>query len=109
MNVAVEGHELQVLDGADAALTAHRIAIIQMEVGVDPLIWPLTRFEDVRRRLEPLGYYLHGFFEQHRIPVQPPDDWPDAARHEFHASVMNRCEAVFISASLKGAFPRRNL
>lgn len=103
LKIDTEGHELEVLKGARDALTASRVAIIQVEVGVNQRVSPHTSLEEVASYLAPMGYFLHGIFHQARATrqVRPPAKWKDDRAAGYKPSVLKYCDAVFIGANLE--------
>lgn len=100
LKVDVEGHDLEVLKGAKQALSSSRIAIVQVEVGVDQLDRDQPSLEQIRSYLAPMGYYLYGIYNQCRQRVRTPQDWPDAEAFGYRPKAMVYCDALFISAAL---------
>lgn len=100
LKLDTEGHELEVLRGAHATLAASRIAIIQAEVGFDTQIAPHTPLESIRAHLAPLGYVLHGLFQQQRSGgrVTVPVTWSAGESSGYRPSVLKFCDAVFVRA-----------
>lgn len=96
LKIDTEGYELEVLRGAAGALGEGRIAIIQVEVGLDPRVWAWTCFEDVRQLLAPDGYFLHGFYEKNLVRTDPHPQWQAPDGEEFSPYVLNRCNALFV-------------
>lgn len=98
LKIDVEGHDLEVIKGARRALSSSRVAIIQVEVGVDQLDRPQPSLERIRACLAPMGYYLYGIYNQCRRQVQAPSGWPDDETDRYRPKVMAYCDALFISA-----------
>lgn len=96
LKIDTEGYEMEVLKGAAGALGDGRIAIIQVEVGLDPRVWAWTCFEDVRQLLAPAGYFLHGFYEKNLVRAAPHPQWQNPDDEEFRPYVLNRCNALFV-------------
>lgn len=100
LKIDVEGHDLEVLKGAQRALSRSRVAIIQVEVGLDQLDRPQPSLERIRACLAPMGYYLYGIYNQCRRQVHVPAVWSDAEAAGYRPKVMAYCDALFISAVL---------
>jgi FkbM family methyltransferase len=98
LKVDAEGHDLDVLKGAERALAADRVAIIQVEVRFD------RGSEDglapFRRYLEPLGYYFYGLHDLHRIGAAAPAGWTAEQSAGYQPSVLSYCDAVFVRAGV---------
>lgn len=103
LKIDTEGHELEVLKGARQALSDSRITIVQVEVGIDSRVSPHTGFDEVRRHLAPLGYYVYGIFNQCRGTrrVRPPAAWSAEEAEGYEPRLIKYFDAVFISASLE--------
>ncbi|MGE3179533.1 MAG: FkbM family methyltransferase [Vicinamibacterales bacterium] len=99
LKVDTEGHEMEVLKGAEQALQAARIEILQIEVGVDQLPKPMVSLETARQHLAARGYVLKGIYNQCTRPAQPPATWPEAERAGFHAEALAYCDALFVRAT----------
>ena len=97
LKIDTEGHDLEVLKGAEAALADSRIAIIQAEIRFDK---PGLDLEAFRRYLTPMGYHLHGVYTQARSRARPPAAWPAEKAAGFKSRVLAYCDAVFIPADL---------
>ncbi len=86
LKIDTEGFDLEVLNGANAALKAHRIGMIQVEAGFsqdEGKFIPLERFRTVLREH---GYLLFGIYEQVRV----------------HQTQLRRCNAMFVSEKFAG-------
>jgi FkbM family methyltransferase len=68
LKIDVEGHELQVLEGASSMLRAGRIDCVYVEVGFDSTDLHHTPFETVRACLESHGFVFSGLYEPWRYP-----------------------------------------
>jgi len=100
LKVDTEGFDLEVLKGADEALRASRVAIVQVEVGVEQLPKEFPSLEDVRRHLEARRYFLYGIYNQCRTRARPPEGWPEDELAGYSAEVLAYCDALFIRAHL---------
>lgn len=87
LKVDTEGHDYEVIVGADDMLSAERIGAIQCECSVSPENTFHVSFDTVRAHLEVKGYRLFGVYEQ---------------VHEWIANRPNlrRVNAVFVSRRL---------
>jgi FkbM family methyltransferase len=84
LKVDTEGHDLDVLRGAESMLSEQRIAVVQTEVGMSPLNTLHAAFEVTKAHLEKRGYYLFGIYAQ-------------AAERRLNSPVLRRTDAVFVS------------
>lgn len=96
LKVDVEGHDLEVLKGARHALESGRIALVQVEVGVDQLAKNQPSLESIRQYLAPLDYYLYGIYNQCRAKAEVSPSWPDNAAAGFRPAVLAYCDALFV-------------
>jgi FkbM family methyltransferase len=71
LKIDTEGHELQVLEGANKMLSASKIAIIKAEVAIDPDSNYDTQLFDFSNALHPFGYRLFGFYDQAQDTLNP--------------------------------------
>ena len=88
LKIDTEGSEFDVLQGAEQALQANRIGIIQLEVGFDQIPKGLLSLERARIHLAARGYRLYGIYNQCRGHVSGP------------TPVLAYCDALFVGASL---------
>lgn len=87
LKIDTEGHELQVLTGASRMLDSDAIAILELELGMNPDNHRHTRFEDAKAALEDKGYRVFAITEQTaEFPMNQPH--------------LRRVNAVFVSAAL---------
>jgi FkbM family methyltransferase len=100
LKIDTEGHEMEVLKGAEAALRASRIAIVQIEVGVRQMTKPFLPLEDARAHLADRGYYLYGLYNQCRTRAAAPASWSAALADGYQPEVLGYCDALFIRANL---------
>src|SRR5690606_6491902 len=100
LKVDTEGYELEVLLGAERALEQGRIAIVQLEVGVDQMPRKFLTLEEARRHLAAGGYRLYGLYSQCLTSARPPDGWPPAELAGYHARVLAYGDALFVRADL---------
>jgi FkbM family methyltransferase len=103
LKVDTEGYELEVLRGAEAALRSSRIAIIQLEVGVDQIAKPMFSLEEARRYLAERGYLLQGVYNQCRTRATAPPPPGTADTPIPRAEVLAYCDALFLRADLPEA------
>lgn len=94
LKIDTEGYELEVLKGAEEALRASRIGLVQVEVGVDQMDRPFLSLEDARQHLAARGYLLYGVYNQCLTPARRPAEWTGG----FKAEVLGYCDALFIRA-----------
>jgi len=87
LKIDTEGHEIQVLTGADKMLRSGSISIIKAEVAADPDSSYHTSFLNLFEFLNPFGYRLFGFYDQ--------------CENEFSPGPrLRRFDAAFISGQL---------
>ncbi len=99
LKIDTEGHDLEVLKGAQEALSSGRIAIVQVEVGFDQLEKDQPSLEQMRVHLAPLGYYLYGIYNQCRKRVSASESWTAGESNGFRPAVLAYCDAVFVHAT----------
>lgn len=100
LKIDTEGYEREVLAGAEGALRDSRIALIQVEVGVDQLGKDLWSLESARAFFAERGYYLYGIYNQCLTRARPPQGWSPEALDGYRAEVLAYCDALFLKASL---------
>ena len=100
LKIDTEGYEREVLAGAEGALRDSRIALIQVEVGVDQLGKDLWSLESARAFFAERGYYLYGIYNQCLTRARPPENWSPEALDGYRAEVLAYCDALFLKASL---------
>lgn len=87
LKIDTEGHDLAVIEGAEALFTKDRIGVVDVEVGMNPTNTfhvPLARMTE---RMAALGHQLFGLYDQmHEWPTRQP--------------VLRRCNALYIPASM---------
>lgn len=100
LKIDTEGHELEVLRGAEEALRGSRIGIVQVEVGVGQVDKSFLSLEDARRHLAARGYLLYGIYNQCLTRARTPAAWTADAGPgaPFKAEVLSYCDAVFLRA-----------
>lgn len=96
LKLDVEGHELDVLKGAEEALAGSRIAMIQVEAGVGQHERDFVPLERFRSYLSEFGYGLYGIFNQTRRRVEAPSRWFPEETRGFDPKLMTYCDAVFV-------------
>lgn len=95
LKIDTEGYEPQVLRGAEGALGAGRVGIVQAE-------FHLSEAEGLQRihdRLAPHGYELFGLYNQTQGPAEEgARDWPHAATAAFRFSPrrLSYADAVYV-------------
>lgn len=90
MKIDTEGHESQVLEGARHMLENNAIAMIELELGMNPDNRRHTRFEDAKAVLEHKGYRVFSIREQIA-------EFPTKQQH------LRRVNAVFVSLALSSS------
>lgn len=98
LKIDAEGHDLEVLKGAEEALQAAKIGIIQAELRYDK---PGLDLEAFRTYLEPKGYHLYGLYNQAREKAKPPESWPSERAAEFAPRVLSYTDAIFVAAQVE--------
>lgn len=94
LKIDTEGHDLDVLTGAETMLAASRVGLVQVEAAMNPGNRHHVAFERFREYLEPKGYVLFKLYRQmHEWPTDQP--------------ALRRADAVFLSAKLNRAAPQR--
>jgi FkbM family methyltransferase len=83
-NIDTEGHDLEVLRGAENMLKVQAIDLLHVEAGANPGNTRHVPFAQFDAYLNPLGYYLFGIYEQ----------WSEWFTGEPH---LRRVNPVFIS------------
>ena len=92
LKVDAEGHDLEVLRGAEAMLSSGRVDVVQVECGVVPGRTPTL--EEVRSHLVGLGFHLHAIATQARgHPVLPSGE-------RARPRILTYCDAVFVGSHL---------
>lgn len=87
LKIDTEGHELQVLGGAVRMLDTDAIAVVELELGMNPDNARHTRFEDAKAVLEDKGYRVFAITEQ-------TAEFPTKQPH------LRRVNALFVSRTL---------
>jgi FkbM family methyltransferase len=80
LKIDTEGHDLEVIRGANAMLIDRRVAILLAEVSMNALNKYHIGFFDVQSHMENLGYRLFGIYDQKR-------EWPTQQPHMRLANV----------------------
>jgi FkbM family methyltransferase len=90
LKIDTEGHDLEVLRGADQLLRSNSVDLIEVEAGMNPENRAHVPIEVLKHHLEERGYSLFAFYEQ---------------VHEFMAGKPNlrRANPVFVSARVIAA------
>jgi hypothetical protein len=86
LKIDTEGHDLEVLRGAEKWLSAGRIACIQCECSVNPDNTYHVAYQAIASLLEPHGFRLFAIYEQHRYWTRGDPN-------------LERVDAVFISSA----------
>jgi len=105
LKIDTEGFELEVLKGAEQALRASRIGIVQVEVGVDQMDKSFLSLERARTHMAARGYLLYGIYNQCRTPAAAPAGWPQGAADGYTPEALAYCDALFVRADPAGARP----
>lgn len=94
LKIDTEGHDLAVLEGAEAMLAAQQVDLIEVEVGMNSGNTHHVPFHAIQSFLESRQYYLFGIYEQMR-------EWLTNQPH------LRRCNCVFVSKEMIDANPTR--
>lgn len=72
-------------------------------MGVDQRVPSHTPLEEMASYLAPMGYFLHGIFNQAQATRQvlPPAQWDDDKAAGYKPSVVKYCDAVSIGTNLE--------
>jgi FkbM family methyltransferase len=97
LKLDTEGHDLEVLRGAEESLSRHRIGIVQVEVGFNQHSRPVAGLDEVSRYLAARDYSLFGVFNQCRNPVRPSAHRGVEDSGRCVPNVLAYCDAVFVS------------
>ena len=100
LKVDTEGYELEVLQGAERALRASRIAIVQLEVGVEQMAKRFLTLEEARQHLAERGYRLQGIYNQCLTRANTPKEWSGEVSDGYRPDVLAYVDALFIRADL---------
>ena len=84
LKIDTEGHELEVILGANEFLSQGRAAFVELELGLNPENSYHVSLEDAKARLERLNYRLFGFYEQCA-------EWPTKQKN------LRRANCLFVS------------
>jgi FkbM family methyltransferase len=96
LKIDTEGYDLEVLKGAQKALTENRIEVIQTEIRFDrPHV---SEFQEMITFLTPFGYHLFGIYNQCRQPAERAETFNNEASSQPKWSVLTYADAVFVAA-----------
>jgi len=93
LKVDTEGHDLEVLRGAEEMLSRQTIDIVQVEAGMNPKNQKFVAFEEFKVYLENKGYFLFGIYEQ-------------VNEHFTGKVLLRRTNPVFISECIINIYKR---
>lgn len=91
LKVDTEGHDLDVLFGAQGMLERKTVALVTVEAGMNPENGLHVPFETLKAHLESVGYRLFGIYEQ-------KEEWPTLEPH------LRRTNPAFISPHVIDAY-----
>ena len=96
LKIDAEGHDLEVLNGATAALRSGSFEMIQVEAGFDAPGPPKAALWDFHALLSPFGYHLYAITNQcrSRMPQAVSDSGSTAKGRP--SRILNYCDAIFI-------------
>lgn len=94
LKVDTEGHDREVLRGADQALREQRIDLVELEAGMDPDNAFHVPFHELDALMTGHGYRLFGFYQQIH-------EWPRKAPQ------LRRANPVYLSRALVGTYEGR--
>lgn len=94
LKVDTEGHDLEVLKGAERTLADGRVDIIMIEAGFSAPGRPQPSLGDFQSYLAPLGYYLYGIYNQCRMSLARR--LGETKRADATAEILVYCDALFV-------------
>lgn len=94
LKIDAEGHDLEVLRGAQESLMAGAIELIQVEAGFRAPGRPQPSLESFQDLLSPFDYYLYGIFNQCRANLAKRMAEPEHINRS--ANVLVYCDALFV-------------
>ncbi len=97
LKIDAEGHDLEVLKGAQEALRRARIGIVMAEVGFSAPGKRQPNLETFQSFLLPFGYHLYGVYSQSRAPLSRRLGQPTGPAHP---EILVYADALFVSATL---------
>lgn len=95
LKVDTEGHDLEVLKGAEQALSASRVGIIMVEAGFAAPGRPQPALPEFQDYLRPFGYHLYGVFNQCRMSLGRR--LGEAPQPDESAEILIYCDALFVN------------
>lgn len=95
LKIDVEGHDLEVLKGAERLLAASRIEIVMVEAGFGAPGRPQPTLSQIQDYLRPFGCHLHGIYNQCRAPLGRYFGLSKNA--DGIPNVLVYCDALFVS------------
>lgn len=94
LKIDTEGHDLEVLKGAERALADGRVEIIMVEAGFAAPGRPQPALSDFQDFLRPLGYYLYGIYNQCRMTLARR--LGETVQEGSTAEILIYCDALFV-------------
>lgn len=88
LKIDTEGHDFEVLRGADGLLGRQAADVVQIEVGLNPSNRKFVPFETIKQHLESYDYRLFGIYEQ-------------VEEHYTGEAHLRRANVVFVSAKVR--------
>lgn len=96
LKIDAEGHDLEVLKGAEQALRDGRVGIVMAEVGFSAPGKKQPGLEAFQELLRPFGYHLHGLHNQSRAPLSRRLGRP---AREGEPEILVYADALFVGAA----------
>jgi hypothetical protein len=87
LKIDTEGHDLEVISGAENLLKEKKIDIIEVEAGMNPMNDWHVSYQSIQEKLALYEYYPFGFYEQ-------VHEWPT------NQKILRRANVAFIPLSL---------
>lgn len=94
LKIDVEGHDLEVLHGAQDALDRRAIEIIMVEAGFGASGRRQPSLEDLQSFLRPYGYFLYGVFNQCRAKLSACIRFNTTPSAD--PEILVYCDAIFV-------------
>ncbi len=94
LKIDAEGHDLDVLKGAERSLAQSRVDIIQIEAGFSVPGNVQTSLDGIQQYLKSYDYYLRGIYNQCHGRIFPATG---ASQGKWPPEILVYCDAVFVS------------
>ncbi|MEX2617722.1 MAG: FkbM family methyltransferase [Alphaproteobacteria bacterium] len=97
LKIDAEGHDFDVVKGAENSIRSGSINMIQVEAGFDAPGWrKMPSLWDFRDYLDSFGYYLHGVYNQCKAPISAVDNDGFADADKLNKNILVFCDALFV-------------